>query len=302
MISARLFDGRGRSGNSAQLIVPHRGMEARNINWLRTRRLNDRVSSLDLQVSQNESNRGIVFLFEHPNYKGRFQAFQTAPGTELRDNSLNNERFDNITSSVLIVRRPRFEHIIPFEIRSFLQPHVNRLGQQMMNEVAASSKVKRAYLNGNPTIDWDISPNFAPGRQLINIKIRFRIDPKRRVLRKRDITVNLWFSFHVLANGCPAARLDHWTVSADRGFIRKARIERPIRAAVARNENLVNSLLSLMVRPFCRTLLRNQVRVQNAMIIPATSSASLRSNSLSSWRGQSGRTGLYLILGTNTEL
>lgn len=136
--------------------------------WLDSAHIHDRISSLQIGCSSWEQG-GRVILFQHSNFRGRYAIFNATPGSTNSTSNLSAENFNDITSSVLIVRRYRRE-LGPLALGSMGSPN---LRTQIQNQVSGISRIS---MRGTPIITWDLWPGFSPSRKYIYLKVPIRVD------------------------------------------------------------------------------------------------------------------------------
>ncbi len=136
--------------------------------WLDSAHIHDRISSLRIGCS-NWERGGRVILFQHSKYRGRYAKFDADPGSIVSVPNLAAENFNDITSSVLIVRRYRRE-MGPLALGRMGSPD---LRTQIRNQV---SDISRISMRGSPIITWDLWPSFSPSRKYVYIRVPIRVD------------------------------------------------------------------------------------------------------------------------------
>jgi len=136
--------------------------------WLSSAHIHDRISSLEIGGSHWEQG-GRVVLFQHSNYRGRYANFGATPGSTVRIPNVSAENFNDITSSVLIVRRYRRE-LGPLALGSMGSPD---LRTQIQNQVSGISRIS---MRGTPIITWDLWPGFSPSRKYVYLRVPIRVD------------------------------------------------------------------------------------------------------------------------------
>jgi hypothetical protein len=136
--------------------------------FLQTVHLHDRISSLYIDASAGEV-AGLVILFQHNRFVGRYAMFPTTPGASTQTNwvSYVGNFINDRTSSILVVRRFDNEITVPF-----VSSYPGDLKDEIRDFV---SSVPRISPRGNPTITWDMWPNFDQ-RRFIYIRIPIRVD------------------------------------------------------------------------------------------------------------------------------
>jgi len=168
-IWSRVYRHSNYGGNSAFL---HHGpgwvYRLFNSGYIRSIHLHDRISSLYVDASAGEVG-GEVILFQHSRFRGRYVIFSTTPGNPTLRNwvSYVGSFINDRTSSILIVRRFNNEVTLPF-----VSSYPGDLRDEIRDFV---SSVPRIRPRGNPTITWDMWPNF-DRRRFIYIRIPIRVD------------------------------------------------------------------------------------------------------------------------------
>lgn len=136
--------------------------------WLDSAHIHDRISSLEINSSSWE-NGGHVVLFQHSKFRGRYANFEAQPGSSVRIPNVSAERFNDITSSSLIVRRYARE-LGPLALGSMGSPD---LRTQIRDQVDG---IDRLNMRGSPSITWDLWPGFSPSRKYVYVKVPVRVD------------------------------------------------------------------------------------------------------------------------------
>lgn len=125
---------------------------------------NDAISSLYVGTSSND--RGMMILFEHERFRGRYACFPGTPGTTVWTNYVGDFINDR-TTSILAVRRFNPEKEVSIALGSL------GLSGRIQEYVAS---VPRISMRGNPIITWDMWPDFDPSRRYIYLRIPVRVD------------------------------------------------------------------------------------------------------------------------------
>lgn len=131
--------------------------------WLDAQNLHDRVSSLEFGASSFEKG-GHLILFQHAGYKGRYARFAATPGATVSRPNLTAQSFNDITSSVLLVRKHTRE-MPPMALGGMGTP---TLRDQIAAEVAATPNIS---MRGTPVISWDMWPSFASSQKFVYVAI-----------------------------------------------------------------------------------------------------------------------------------
>ncbi len=194
-IWTRLYRHSNFGGNSTFASLPQMSPPTSYLriskSWLSSASLHDRISSLRLGASRNEQ-AGYVALFQHARYKGRYAMF-SVNGNSSRDiMNLQSQNFNDITSSVLIIRQNSVE-LPPIALGSLGRPGIR---ERIRDEVASN---RRLRARGDPIITWDMWPNHAPSQKFVYIRVPVRVDVSGWF--DYDAEIRFWIYLYVDAAG-----------------------------------------------------------------------------------------------------
>ncbi len=166
-IWARFYEHADYGGRSAYARLPYQDTPSTYLkllkSWLSSTNLHDKISSLEIGASSSERG-GLVILFEHERYRGRYAMFSCKPGT-TEGTPWIGRTFNDITSSILFVRQFTWE-LEPIILGNIGSP--TTLRNQIGALIAAEDKLS---LRGDPIITWDMWPSFAPSTKYVYIRI-----------------------------------------------------------------------------------------------------------------------------------
>ena len=195
--------------------------------------LNDKISSLNLGISQDEV-RGEVILFEHPKFFGSY--LRTVQPPLDRRNRLENDSFNDMCSSVLLVRHyPNEMNPIALGGQLGIREQILRFRNYIPTIYHTDfGEVTLAYGNpewrGDPIITWDMWPwgrddsdtpwwdqhPHDPERQFVRVSIPFTLrlpDP----LLDYDIFISYWIELWIDdASGALRGEVPIWDVMGSR--------------------------------------------------------------------------------------
>ena len=175
--------------------------------WFDSLKLNDRVSSLKVQVSNWEEG-GDLFVFRGGSYNGNFAQFTAFPGNVNEVPSLKPVGLEDRISSAILVRRFSGQ-LLPIALGDFGNPS---LREQVAEFIDGVDDLKP---RGEPIITWDMWPSFEPSRQYVYI----RVPAKANVPNwwDYDVEIRLWIYLYVDTVGRARGFVDWYGVWVEGG-------------------------------------------------------------------------------------
>lgn len=177
--------------------------------WLDAQNLHDRISSLEFGASSLEKG-GHLILFQHAGYKGRYARFAATPGATVSRPNLTAQSFNDITSSVLLVRKHTRE-MPPMALGGMGTP---TLREQIAAEVAATPNIS---MRGTPVISWDMWPSFAPSQKFVYVAIPVVVDVPNWF--DYDAEIRLWIYLYVDGAGKVRGYVSHYGAWVEGGIL-----------------------------------------------------------------------------------
>lgn len=193
-IWARFYEHADYGGRSAYANLPYQDTPNTYLkllkSWLSSKNLHDKISSLKVSASNSEKG-GLIILFEHGRYKGRYVMFPCTPGTTLGTPWIGRV-FNDITSSILFVRQFTWE-LEPITLGNLGSP---TLRNQIGSIIDAEDKLS---LRGDPIITWDMWPSFEPSKKYVYIRIPVVVAVDN--WWDYDAEVRFWIYFYINSSG-----------------------------------------------------------------------------------------------------
>lgn len=168
--------------------------------------LNDQVSSLKFYATAREKKEGSLILFEHRDFKGRYQIFYCSPN-QANEKPWIGQRFNDIASSALIVRSFPNELPIPLNATVGLDQKINSFIERN-NDL---------YLRGKPVITWDLWPSFSPQKKFVHLKIPVEVEVPNWF--NYDAVIKLWIYFYIDAQHKLKGHIARYGVWVEGGFL-----------------------------------------------------------------------------------
>lgn len=207
--------------------------------WLDGQNLNDRISSLEFGASGFEKG-GHLILFQHAGCKGRYARFDAKPGATVSRPNLTAQSFNDIASSVLIVRKHARE-MPPMALGGMGTP---TLREQIAAEVAATPNLS---MRGTAVITWDMWPSFAPTQTFVHVAIPVVVDVPHWF--DYDAEIRLWIHLYVDGAGKVRGYVAYYGAWVEGGVLTGKILDRlmnEIPGAIASINARIASALSLV--------------------------------------------------------
>lgn len=193
-IQARLYQHPDYKGRDAvarlYLETPVQAYGRYEKSWFKSVKLHDAVSSVKTYASPNEEG-GWLYLFQHHDYRGRFEAFYCAPGEEHGEPSFKTLKFDNKATSALLMRD--FKKQLPISLGDYGDPS---LRERIAERIDAEPDLK---LRGEPIVTWDMWPGDLSNRKYVYLRIPAKADVPN--WWDYDVEIRYWLYFYLDANG-----------------------------------------------------------------------------------------------------
>lgn len=145
-------------GGWSYLLMQPQGSRYRNVRYIGDG-YNDQASSLKVLESQGE--RGLAILFENVPYEGRYATFPGESGGTAATGNVG-PFINDLTSSLMLVRRAPPEREIPFTLGGILRPEIQQFATSISQQVS---------LRGQPIVTWDMWPDFSPSSKYVYLRV-----------------------------------------------------------------------------------------------------------------------------------
>ncbi len=204
--------------------------------------MNDIFSSLTFGASGEETG-GVVLLFEHVRYFGKYRAYIPTPGKTTFVNYVGND-FNDLTSSALIVRRFPKE-TSPISLSTLVPKSA------ITDIVNATPKVRP---NGDPIFTWDMWPTGGDSNDFhpndINSTFIYVIVPimvhTPWPYSDYQAQARYWIKLYVDGNGNLQGYVAHWGYWVEGGVI-TGKVAAGLRDAIPGTIPQVNTLIGRAV-------------------------------------------------------
>jgi hypothetical protein len=156
--------------------------------WLKlpANAVHDAITSVRLSASEQEA-ASVLYLFEDSRYRGGYLSVFVDPGSVTEIADLKPYGFNDITSSLVLIRG--FENeFIPLSVGSILRPRL----------AAFVEEQDRVRLRGYPVVTWDMWPSFAPSQEFVYVRVPLRVDVDNWF--DYDAELRFWIYFFVGAD------------------------------------------------------------------------------------------------------